>query len=90
MLPVVTYTHDQGCSVTGGVVYRGGAYEQLNGVYLFADFCAGDILGTRATSPGPIDELALDVGDIVSFGLDGAGEVYVVTLSGQIFKIVEP
>ena len=41
VLPVVTYTHDQGCSVTGGVVYRGGAYEQLNSVYLFADFCAG-------------------------------------------------
>lgn len=90
VLPVATYTHDQGCSVTGGVVYRGGAYEQLIGVYLFADFCAGDILGTRAASPGSIDELALDVGDIVSFGLDGAGEVYVVTLSGRIFKIVEP
>lgn len=90
VLPVATYTHDQGCSVTGGVVYRGGAYEQLNGVYLFADFCAGDILGTRATSPGSIDELASDVGDIVSFGLDASGEVYVVTLSGQIFKIVEP
>lgn len=91
-LPVASYAAADGnCAVIGGVVYRGRAYEELQGVYLFGDFCSGRIWGVAAEGAvGEPQLMATDVGDIVSFGRDSAGEVYVVTQSGQIYKIVAP
>ena len=48
-LPVAEYDHVQGCAVVGGAVYRGSAIPHLKGLFLFADFCRGDIWGLRRT-----------------------------------------
>ncbi len=43
--PVAEYNHDDGCSVTGGQVYRGAALPEWQGIYLYGDFCSGQIWG---------------------------------------------
>lgn len=93
VLPVHEYGHDEGCSVTGGYVYRGTAIPELQGRYLFADYCAGWIrsflfTGGEATDVRDhSDALPVD-GNIVSFGRDEAGELYVVTHGGEVYRIV--
>src|SRR6185503_4285662 len=52
VMPVAEYGRDQGCSVTGGHVYRGGRIPDLVGVYLFGDFCTGRIWGLTAAPAG--------------------------------------
>lgn len=90
-LPTFEYDHRNGCSVIGGHVYRGGALPELAGHYFYSDFCDGYLRsfrygGSAATSR--IDWLIPDVGNIQSFGRDGAGELYLIAASGKIFKIV--
>ena len=85
--PVTEYRHSEGCSVTGGVVYRGEAIPELDGHYLFGDFCGGWV-----RSFGPSGETrewfgSGSVGGLASFGTDGSGEVYVVSTNGDIFRI---
>ncbi len=89
-LPMLTYDHGQGCSITGGYVYRGAAVPALQGQYLFADFCEGWVRGIAADDTGtPVDWPTLAPGDnITSFGEDSAGELYVLTAAGGVFKIV--
>ncbi|HEX8802968.1 MAG TPA: PQQ-dependent sugar dehydrogenase, partial [Acidimicrobiales bacterium] len=48
VLPVFEYSHDEGCSITGGVVYRGDAIPELDGAYLFGDYCNGVLRAVRA------------------------------------------
>lgn len=92
MLPVIEYDHDEGCSVTGGFVYRGNAIPVLQGAYLYADYCGGWIRsfrysGGQATNAG---DTGLDTGNFVlSFGEDAAGELYVLTASAGVYRIVE-
>src|SRR5690606_16018001 len=45
--PIHTYSHDEGCSITGGYVYRGSAIPDLEGRYFFADYCAGVLQSLR-------------------------------------------
>jgi len=90
-LPVFEYSHDDGCAITGGYVYRGAALPSLQGQYLFGDFCRGWVRSIPAQGdPGvPTDWPALAPGaNITSFGEDAAGEVYVLTSDGGVFKIV--
>jgi len=93
-LPAHEYGHDEGCSVTGGYVYRGAALTDLAGRYVFADFCDGWIR-SFAVVGGTVQNLqdhsaALGtVPSIASFGEDGGGELYVVSLAGTIYKLVE-
>jgi glucose/arabinose dehydrogenase len=90
-LPVVQYDHADGCAVTGGYVYRGSTIPQLQGQYLYADFCKGWVRSFPAAGdPGqPVDWPALSPGDnITSFGEDAAGELYILTAGGGVFKIV--
>jgi glucose/arabinose dehydrogenase len=90
--PAAFYSHDEGCSVTGGHVYRGQAQPGLAGIYLFGDVCSGTIWGADAASlvagqadPVPIGEMR---GTLVSFGVDGAGELYAVDHGGSIHHVV--
>ena len=81
--PVVTYDHDDGCSITGGYVYRGKANPSLYGWYLYADYCTGFIRAVPADDPttAPV-VLATDLGTIVSFGELESGELVLVTATG--------
>jgi glucose/arabinose dehydrogenase len=90
-LPVAEYDHAQGCSVTGGYVYRGQTYPFLNGVYLFGDYCSGRIWGmAREGTAGnwQVSLLAQTGVRLSSFGEDETGELYLVDIvGGQLFQI---
>jgi glucose/arabinose dehydrogenase len=81
--PVAQYNHGpDGCSVTGGYVYRGGQFDRLAGVYLYGDYCSGRIWGLDAANPGAPVLLANAGSALSSFGEDEAGELYITDLSG--------
>jgi glucose/arabinose dehydrogenase len=89
-LPVAQYTHDDGCSVTGGFVYRGQDIPALRGHYFYADYCQGWIRSFRYRGGQAADARSWDlenVGNVTSFGEDGRGELYVVSTRG-VYKIV--
>ena len=80
----------EGCAITGGVVYRGGAIPDLTGVYLYADYCNGVVRGLLVDDDGEVveqAELGIDGGAVVSFATDTHGEVYVLDLQGAVTRI---
>ena len=89
VLPVFEYDRSGGCSVTGGVVYRGAAHPELTGAYLFTDYCNGQIRALRAADGGTVEERTFEAGggDLVSFGEDAEGEVYVLSLEGPVYRV---
>lgn len=87
--PVHEYSNGNGnCSVSGGYVYRGTRIAGLQGTYVFADFCAGRVLGLISDGSGlrsvPLGP-ALDA--VASFGEDGAGELYALSLSSGVYRL---
>lgn len=91
--PVYEYPTATGCAVTGGYVYRGTDYPDLDGTYVFTDYCSGIIQGLRRSGDGTFEHLELlDSGlNISSFGEDNAGNVYVVDhQNGVILRVVAP
>jgi len=99
--PIYEYSHGGSpfrCSVTGGYVYRGSAIPDLQGRYFFADYCSAQIwsflydgnnvteLIDRTAELAPGEGLSID--DISSFGEDAFGELYIVDIGGEVFKIV--
>jgi glucose/arabinose dehydrogenase len=90
VLPVLEYSHSEGCSVTGGFVYRGQALPSLRGHYFYADFCQGWIRSFRYAAGQAADrrEWALgSVGNVLSFGEDAAGELYVASAGGRVYRL---
>lgn len=90
--PVLAYDHGPACSVTGGYVYRGSAFPALVGRYFFGDYCAGWIhsfLVVEDAVAGLQDHTPQvgTVSEISSFGEDGMGELYVVSLNGTVYRI---
>ncbi|MEO7118390.1 MAG: PQQ-dependent sugar dehydrogenase [Candidatus Limnocylindrales bacterium] len=97
MLPQVEYPHsvtgEDNCAVTGGYVYRGADQPSLAGLYFFGDYCSGRLwaiptdfdMGDGDVLPTPLDSGL----NISSFGEDSRGEVYVVSISGSIWHLVE-
>lgn len=90
VFPVAEYGHQGGsCSVTGGHVYRGDDVPQAQGRYLFADYCTGRIWTLQADGPNGTMEALTDTRfRITSFGVDAAGELYVVSHLGGIYRLV--
>ncbi len=102
--PIHEYGRSDGCSITGGYVYRGCAMPGLVGTYFFADWCNGRIWSFRYDGNQKIEftertnELdpgnGLDIEQVSSFGEDGRGEIYIVNYgstsapTGEVFKIV--
>ncbi len=85
--PVVEYSHDDGCSISGGYVYRGSDTPSLTGHYFYADWCSGWI---RSLGPDlkMYEWFGADGGrNITSFGQDAGGEVYVVSAKGSIYRL---
>ncbi len=80
---MVTYGREDGCSITGGYVYRGEANSSLHGWYLYGDYCIGYIRAVPADDPRaePV-ELATDMGNVVSFGELDDGELVLLTQAG--------
>jgi glucose/arabinose dehydrogenase len=97
VLPVDEYPHvmgatNIGCSVSGGVVYRASAVPALRGTYFYGDYCSGKIWSFSwdgAAIQNKTDRTADlgQAGNVVSFGQDNQGNVYVVDLAGNIFRI---
>jgi glucose/arabinose dehydrogenase len=92
-LPIHTYSHSVGCSITGGYVYRGHAIPAIAGRYFFGDYCSGIVWSLQYTGDGVSDVVShIDtlgtLGNITSFGLDSAGEMYVMTQDGELMKFV--
>jgi glucose/arabinose dehydrogenase len=79
ILPVFEYTHSDGCSITGGYVYRGAAFPALRGAYFAADYCTGAAWAIRREGERVrADRLPDFPTGISSFGEDDAGELYIV------------
>jgi glucose/arabinose dehydrogenase len=88
--PVYEYPHVNGrCSITGGYVYRGSAIPDLFGWYVFADFCVGRLEAIRLHD-GDLQHVFLGptLPNLSSFGQDGAGELYALSLSGEVDRLV--
>jgi glucose/arabinose dehydrogenase len=86
--PIAEYEHgSEGCSITGGFVYRGTAVPALTGVYVFGDYCSGKIWGLRFAADGSIERAELaSLPTLVSFGEDLDGELYAVSLDGSVVR----
>ena len=87
--PVMVYGRDGGCSVTGGYVYRGTRVTPLQGAYVYGDFCSGKIWalkhdGARVTEHRLIAESGLQ---IAAFGEGPAGQLYILSFEGKIWRL---
>ncbi len=92
VMPQYTYGRDEGCSITGGLVYRGSEIPQLQGRYFFADYCSGGV-GSLRYADGEVSDVVAPGGHIVldgnvtSFGSDAHGELYVLLQDGRVLKL---
>lgn len=87
VMPILTYGHGDGCSISGGVVYRGSGVPDLAGWYLFSDYCAGTLWGLDAHS-GRTAEFATDLGSVTAVRPGPDGEAYVLLHNGPLLQIV--
>lgn len=86
--PIVEYSHSEGCSVTGGYVYRGEAIPQLQGHYFYSDFCSGFLRSVTADgSTSDWTEQTGEAAQVAGFGIGGNGEMYVVSHTGTLFLV---
>jgi hypothetical protein len=90
-LPVHEYSHDDGCSVTGGRVYRGSQIPGIVGVYFYSDHCSGWLKSFRLVNGSATDHRTWEIGslgNVTAFGEDAAGELYMLTGNGRVHKLV--
>ena len=87
--PVHVYTHGaDGCSISGGMLYRGKAIESLWGWYVVADFCVGEI---RALNPTTGDVVALGNVEQPTAVVRGiGGEPVIVSATGRVVSVGPP
>ena len=97
ILPIHEYGRDDGCSVTGGYVYRGSRVPSLRGVYVFGDACTGTVWGLTQSGGQMTGQQGLNLDglsdatgssgfSISSFGEDAAGELYLLSLGGGVYR----
>lgn len=88
-LPITEYTHAEGCSITGGHVYRGSRVTSLYGAYVYGDFCSGKIWALRFDGVQVTEHLELVDSplQISSFGEDADGELYILSFDGKIYQL---
>lgn len=90
VLPTAEYDHGQGCSVTGGYVYRGAQFPALTGTYFYGDYCSGIMWGLHQESNGGWSQAQLlsSGQTISSFGQDETGEIYLLQhRTGEVFQL---
>jgi glucose/arabinose dehydrogenase len=92
--PVIVHTHAEGwCSVTGGYIVRDPTVPSLFGRYVYGDLCEGRVRTARLRAGRAVPDRKIDlraVPSISSFGEDGSGRVYVVSLNGPIYRLAAP
>lgn len=93
--PIFTYDHSNGrCSITGGYVYRGTLNRAMQGVYLFGDFCSAEVFGLQQLEDGRLVVANLlfnrQTSNIISFGQDSTGELYLLEGDGRVSLIHLP
>jgi glucose/arabinose dehydrogenase len=92
LLPAFEYDHGHGCSIIGGHVYRG-AIAALRGEYFFSDYCGRWLESLRGTRQSGWTRRQWAVptfqGEVLGFGEDAAGELYLATTAGIVYRIVE-
>ncbi|PYP22686.1 MAG: hypothetical protein DMD53_01760 [Gemmatimonadetes bacterium] len=93
VLPALEYGHADGCAIIGGFTYRGRASPALVGQYFYSDYCRGWLRSLtydngRVTSRTLWDVRSL--GSVMSFGVDGAGEIYVLSDNGKVYTPHSP
>jgi glucose/arabinose dehydrogenase len=88
--PSLALRHGPGmCAVVGGQVVRTATLPQLRGRYLYGDVCSGGLRSVRLTGGGAVGDRSerAAVPYLVSFGRDGAGRIYAVSLVGRVFRV---
>jgi glucose/arabinose dehydrogenase len=93
VMPVHVYDHDSGCSITGGLVYRGAALPALAGRYFFADWCSGVLESFRYVEGAATELISTEaelgsLGNVTGFGADAAGEMHVLVDDGRVLKMI--
>ena len=89
--PAATYTHDDGCSVTGGFVYAGTDVPALSGRYVYGDFCSGTLWSLRSKDSGGAEDVRREqavVAQLTSIGTDGENEMVFASGTGAIYRAV--
>jgi glucose/arabinose dehydrogenase len=88
--PILTYGRDRGCSVTGGYVVRDPSLPQLEGRYVYGDYCESELRSFVPALSGARNDrpLGLQVESLVSFGEDADGHIYAVSLNGPVYRLV--
>jgi glucose/arabinose dehydrogenase len=88
--PIFTYGRDRGCSVTGGYIVRDPSLPQLNGRYVYGDYCESTLRSLIPSTPRARDDrsLGLQVESLVSFGEDADRHIYAVSLDGPVYRLV--
>jgi glucose/arabinose dehydrogenase len=90
VFPVATYGRSGGCSVTGGYVYRGRAVPAARGRYFYGDFCSGIVWSlTRSGARARVRREPFEVDSLASFGEDVRGELYLVSLGGDVYRLAD-
>ena len=86
--PVIVYSHNHGCSITGGYVYRG-SIRAARGRYFYGDYCAGTIWSFRVGKHGRASAAVVSgqVPSLSSFGVDGHGGLYATSLGGTLYRL---
>ena len=89
--PVAQYSHDEGCSLTGGYVYRGKAVPAAAGRYFYGDYCSGTVWSLKivAGEARQVRREPFKVSNLTSFGEDAAGELYLVSSEGTIYRLAK-
>ena len=87
--PVAEYNHAVGgCSITGGYVYRG-SMPEWNGIYLYGDYCTGNVWGLIKSGQQWQNKLLFETKvQITSFGQDEHGEIYMLTDEGDVYQLI--
>jgi glucose/arabinose dehydrogenase len=88
VMPVYEYSHHDGCSVTGGYVYRGNGVPAAVGRYVFGDYCSGAVSSFALENGEAVDVRNFaHVDELSAFGEDAAGELYAVSLEGKLYRL---
>ncbi len=87
-MPILEYTHTQGCSITGGYAYRGTRVPFLHGAYLYGDLCSGTLWWAKQNAGAwSATPFGVTAGSLYTFGEDANGELYVGRGNGQLSRI---